>query len=172
MSDPGAPASFDTRPERYRHWRLSADGRVAHLALAVDESGGLIEEALLKLNSYDLGVDIELRDAVRRLRFEHPEVACVVIESAHPDVFCAGANIPSLARFEHPLKVNFCKLTNETRLEIEDATRAGQRRLQQGAPAGDAQERLGMVSSGGGPEGHCPPLRRQPGAPLAGHHRA
>ncbi|MEE9282402.1 MAG: enoyl-CoA hydratase-related protein [Myxococcota bacterium] len=126
MSDPGAPASFDTRPERYRHWRLSVDGRVAHLALAVDESGGLIEEALLKLNSYDLGVDVELRDAVRRLRFEHPELACVVIESAHPDVFCAGANIPTLARFSHPLKVNFCKLTNETRLEIEDATGAGQ----------------------------------------------
>ncbi len=126
MNEPGAPDRFDTSPDRYRHWRLSVDGRVAHLALAVDEEGALMEDALLKLNSYDLGVDIELRDAVRRLRFEHPEVACVVLESAHPDVFCAGANIPSLVGFSHPLKVNFCKLTNETRLQIEDATRAGQ----------------------------------------------
>ncbi len=126
MTDPGAPASFETSPEHYRHWRLSVDGRVAHLALAVDEAGALREDALLKLNSYDLGVDVELRDAVRRLRFEHPEVACVVIESALPDIFCAGANIPTLAGFSHPLKVNFCKLTNETRLAIEAATAAGQ----------------------------------------------
>ncbi len=126
MTDPGAPASFDTSPERYRHWRLSVDGRVARLALAVDEAGALMDEALLKLNSYDLGVDVELRDAVRRLRFEHPEVACVVIESALPDIFCAGANIATLAGFSHPLKVNFCKLTNETRLALEDATAAGQ----------------------------------------------
>ncbi len=126
MRDPGAPESFDTRPERYRHWRLSVDGRIAHLALAVDESGALMDEVVLKLNSYDVGVDIELRDAVRRLRFEHPEVACVVIESANLDVFCAGANIPTLANSSHSLKLNFCKLTNETRLAIEDATRAGQ----------------------------------------------
>ena len=126
MTDPGTPTIFDTSPERYRHWRLSIDRRVACLALAVDESGALMDEALLKLNSYDLGVDVELRDAVRRLRFEHPDVVCVVIESALPDVFCAGANIPTLAGFSHPLKVNFCKLTNETRLAIEDATAAGQ----------------------------------------------
>ncbi len=103
------------------------DGRVARLTLAVDENGALFDGVLLKRNSYDLGVDLELRDAVQRLRFEHPEVACVVVESALPDVFCAGANIGMLARASHPLKVNFCKLTNETRLEIEDATRAGQR---------------------------------------------
>ena len=126
MTDPGAPASFDTSPERYRHWQLSIAGRVARLALAVDESAALMDEALLKLNSYDLGVDVELRDAVRRLRLEHPEVACVVIESALPDIFCAGANIATLAGFSHPLKVNFCKLTNETRLALEDATAAGQ----------------------------------------------
>ncbi len=126
MRDPGTPESFDTRPQHYRHWRLSVDGRIAHLALAVDESGALMDEVVLKLNSYDVGVDIELRDAVRRLRFEHPEVACVVIESANPDVFCAGANIPTLASSSHSLKLNFCKLTNETRLAIEDATRAGQ----------------------------------------------
>ena len=126
MTDPGAPASFDTSPERYRHWQLSIAGRVARLVLAVDESAALMDEALLKLNSYDLGVDVELRDAVRRLRLEHPEVACVVIESALPDIFCAGANIATLAGFSHPLKVNFCKLTNETRLALEDATAAGQ----------------------------------------------
>ena len=123
----GVPREFDTRPERYRHWRLAVDGRVARLALAVDEAGALQEGVVLKRNSYDLGVDLELRDAVQRLRFEHPQVACVVLESALPDVFCAGANIGMLARASHPLKVNFCKLTNETRLELEAATRAGQR---------------------------------------------
>ena len=123
----GAPASFETSPERWRHWRLAVDGRVARLELRVDEGAALFEGVPLKLNSYDLGVDLELRDAVQRLRFEHPEVACVVVESALPEVFCAGANIGMLARAGHPLKVNFCKLTNETRLEMEDATRsAGQ----------------------------------------------
>jgi benzoyl-CoA-dihydrodiol lyase len=123
----GVPRALETSPERYRHWRLAIDGAVARLALAVDEGGALFDGVTLKRNSYDLGVDLELRDAVTRLRFEHPEVRCVVLESALPDVFCAGANIAMLARSSHPLKVNFCKLTNETRLEIEDATRAGQR---------------------------------------------
>ena len=123
----GVPRELETTPERYRHWRLSVDGAVARLALAVDEARALQDGVLLKRNSYDLGVDLELRDAVARLRFEHPQVRCVVLESALPEVFCAGANIGMLARASHPLKVNFCKLTNETRLEIEDATRAGQR---------------------------------------------
>jgi len=123
----GVPRTLETSPERYRHWRLTIDGPVARLALAVDEAGALFDGVTLKRNSYDLGVDLELRDAVTRLRFEHPEVRCVVLESALPDVFCAGANISMLARASHPLKVNFCKLTNETRLELEDASRAGQR---------------------------------------------
>jgi benzoyl-CoA-dihydrodiol lyase len=123
----GLPASFETEPARYRHWRLSVSGRVAKLVLAVDEHGALAEGVLLKRNSYDLGVDVELRDALERLRFEHPAVACVLVESASPDVFCAGANIGMLARSSHALKVNFCKLTNETRFAIEDASAAGQR---------------------------------------------
>ena len=125
----GVPRGFETAPERYRHWRLALDGRVARLTLAVDEAGALMDGVLLKRNSYDVGVDIELRDAVQRLRFEHPEVGCVLVCSALPEVFCAGANIGMLARASHPLKVNFCKLSNETRFEIEDATRAGQRWL-------------------------------------------
>ena len=123
----GAPATFETEPSRWRHWRLAVRDRVARLTLAVDEKGALMDGVLLKRNSYDLGVDVELRDAVERLRFEHPGVACVLIESASPDVFCAGANIAMLARASHALKVNFCKLTNETRFAIEDATAAGQR---------------------------------------------
>jgi benzoyl-CoA-dihydrodiol lyase len=111
----GAPASFETEPARWRHWRLAVRERVARLTLAVDERGALMDGVLLKRNSYDLGVDVELRDAVERLRFEHPEVACVLVESALPDVFCAGANI-ACSRASHALKVNFCKLTNETRL--------------------------------------------------------
>jgi len=125
----GVPASFESEPARYRHWRLAVDGSVAILTLAVDEAAALLEGAALKRNSYDLGVDIELRDAVQRLRFEHPGVACVRLESALPGVFCAGANIGMLARSTHGLKVNFCRFTNETRLEIEDASRAGQRWL-------------------------------------------
>ncbi|MGH9884324.1 MAG: enoyl-CoA hydratase-related protein [bacterium] len=123
----GVPRSFETAPDRYRHWRLAVDGRVARLTLAVDEAGGLMEGVALKRNSYDLSVDVELRDVVQRLRFEHPQVGCVLVDSALADVFCAGANIGMLARSSHPLKVNFCKLTNETRFEIEDATRAGKR---------------------------------------------
>ncbi len=113
---------FATEPASYKHWKLSVDGRVARLALDVDESGGLLPGYELKLNSYDLGVDIELYDAVQRLRFEHPEVAAVVIASNKPRVFCAGANIQMLGQSSHSLKVNFCKFTNETRNSIEDAT--------------------------------------------------
>ena len=113
---------FRTHPDRYRHWSIEIDGPVATLALAVDEKGGLDDGYELKLNSYDLGVDIELHDAVQRLRFEHPEVGAVVIRSARDKVFCAGANIRMLGRASHARKVNFCKFTNETRLAIEDAT--------------------------------------------------
>jgi len=113
---------FRTEPASYRHWRLSIDGRVATLAMAVDEGGGLRDGYELKLNSYDLGVDIELYDAVQRLRFEHPEVAAVVLTSAKERIFCAGANIRMLATSSHDHKVNFCKFTNETRNSIEDAS--------------------------------------------------
>ncbi len=114
--------SFDTDPGRYRHWKLSINGEVATLALDTAEDGGLHPGYSLKLNSYDLGVDIELHDAVQRLRFEHPEVRAVILTSGKEGVFCAGANIKMLAQAAHPLKVNFCKLTNETRLAIEDAS--------------------------------------------------
>jgi benzoyl-CoA-dihydrodiol lyase len=113
---------FRTDPSAYRHWRLSFAGPVATLAMDVDENGGLAPGYELKLNSYDLGVDIELNDAVNRLRFEHPEVKCVVVTSGKERVFCAGANIKMLGLSSHPFKVNFCKFTNETRLAIEDAT--------------------------------------------------
>jgi benzoyl-CoA-dihydrodiol lyase len=113
---------FRTEPARYRHWRLSLDGPVATLTMAVDEHGGLADGYELKLNSYDLGVDIELYDAVQRLRFEHPEVRTVILTSASDKVFCAGANIRMLASSPHGQKVNFCKFTNETRNGIEDAS--------------------------------------------------
>ncbi len=113
---------FRTEPAAYRHWRLSIAGPVATLAMDVDENGGLAPGYELKLNSYDLGVDIELSDAVNRLRFEHPEVKCVIVTSAKERVFCAGANIRMLGLSSHPFKVNFCKFTNETRNAIEDAT--------------------------------------------------
>jgi benzoyl-CoA-dihydrodiol lyase len=113
---------FRTEPAAYRHWRLSFAGPVATLAMDVDENGGLAPGYELKLNSYDLGVDIELSDAVNRLRFEHPEVKCVIVTSAKERVFCAGANIRMLGLSTHPFKVNFCKFTNETRNAIEDAT--------------------------------------------------
>ena len=106
---------FQTEPSRYKHWKLSVDGRVATLAMDVAEDGGLRDDYELKLNSYDLGVDIELYDAVQRLRFEHPEVAAVVLTSGKDRVFCAGANIKMLAGSSHEHKVNFCKFTNETR---------------------------------------------------------
>jgi benzoyl-CoA-dihydrodiol lyase len=113
---------FRTNPERYRHWRLGTEGPVATLTMDVDEQGGIVPGYELKLNSYDLGVDIELYDAVQRLRFEHPEVRTVVITSGKPKIFCAGANIRMLAASPHGWKVNFCKFTNETRNGIEDAT--------------------------------------------------
>ena len=119
----GVRVDFQVHPSRYRHWRLRIDGPVATLAMDVDEQGGLVPGYELKLNSYDLGVDIELYDAVQRLRFEHPEVRAVVLTSDRDKVFCAGANIRMLAASPHWWKVNFCKFTNETRNAIEDATR-------------------------------------------------
>ncbi|RLV47956.1 benzoyl-CoA-dihydrodiol lyase [Nocardioides mangrovicus] len=113
---------FDTSPERYRHWTLTVDGEIATVTLRVDEDGGLVPGYELKMNSYDLGVDIELYDAVQRLRFEHPEVKAVVMTGGLERMFCAGANIRMLAQSSHAWKVNFCKFTNETRNGIEDAT--------------------------------------------------
>jgi benzoyl-CoA-dihydrodiol lyase len=117
-----AHVEFRTCPANYRHWRLAANGPLATLTMDVDEQGGLVPGYELKLNSYDLGVDIELYDAVQRLRFEHPQVRAVVITSGKEKIFCAGANIRMLAASSHPWKVNFCKFTNETRNGIEDAT--------------------------------------------------
>src|SRR5664279_5852647 len=109
-------------PAAYRHWRCAVDGAVATVMMDVDEQGGLVPGYELKLNSYDLGVDIELYDIVQRMRFEHPEVRTVVLTSGKDKIFCAGANIRMLAASPHPWKVNFCKFTNETRNGIEDAT--------------------------------------------------
>ncbi|HXQ53916.1 MAG TPA: 2,3-epoxybenzoyl-CoA dihydrolase [Stellaceae bacterium] len=114
---------FETHPDRYRHWRLSFDGNVATLALDVAEDGGIAPGYKLKLNSYDLGVDIELNDALNRIRFEHPEVGAVIVTSAKERMFCAGANIYMLGQSSHAAKVNFCKFTNETRNGIEDSSR-------------------------------------------------
>src|SRR5205807_5919684 len=122
LSNGASFVDFQTDPTRYRHWRIAADGSVATLTLDVDENGGLFEGYQLKLNSYDLGVDIELYDAIQRLRFEHPGVRAAVITSGKPKIFCAGANIRMLAASPHGWKVNFCKFTNETRNGIEDAT--------------------------------------------------
>ncbi len=113
---------FDTDPSRYRHWSLDVEAPVATLRLAVDPDGGLRDDYQLKTNSYDLSVDIELHDAVQRLRFEHPEVGAVVVTGGLDKIFCAGANIQMLANSSHIHKVNFCKFTNETRNSIEDAT--------------------------------------------------
>jgi benzoyl-CoA-dihydrodiol lyase len=113
---------FATNPSKYKHWKLSFDGPVATLAMDVSEDGGLVPGYKLKLNSYDLGVDIELYDAIQRLRFEHPEVGAVIMTSAKDRIFCAGANISMLSQSTHGHKVNFCKFTNETRNGIEDAT--------------------------------------------------
>ncbi len=118
-----APIDFRTAPDRYRHWKLAVEGGVAYLTMDVNEDAGLRPGYKLKLNSYDLGVDIELADAVQRLRFEHPEVGAVVIRSQRDRVFCSGANINMLGLSSHDHKVNFCKFTNETRLAIEDASR-------------------------------------------------
>ncbi|MCW8908748.1 MAG: 2,3-epoxybenzoyl-CoA dihydrolase [Sedimenticola sp.] len=122
--------SFHTNPDQYKHWKLEFEGPVARLRMDVKEDGGLVPGYELKLNSYDLGVDIELYDAVQRLRFEHPEVKTVILESAKPTAFCAGANIRMLGGSSHVHKVNFCKFTNETRNSIEDASEfSGQRYL-------------------------------------------
>ncbi|MGR7027451.1 2,3-epoxybenzoyl-CoA dihydrolase [Geodermatophilus sp. URMC 62] len=124
VAEPAATTevSFDTSPERYRHWRLSVEGEVATLTLDVAEDGGIVPGYELKMNSYDLGVDIELHDALQRIRFEHPEAKVVVVASAKERMFCAGANIKMLAASPHSWKVNFCKFTNETRNGIEDAS--------------------------------------------------
>jgi benzoyl-CoA-dihydrodiol lyase len=117
-----APIDFRTAPDRYRHWKLALENGVAYLTMDVNEDAGLRPGYKLKLNSYDLGVDIELADAVQRLRFEHPEIGAVVVRSERDRVFCSGANINMLGLSSHDHKVNFCKFTNETRLAIEDAT--------------------------------------------------
>ncbi|HEY7284796.1 MAG TPA: 2,3-epoxybenzoyl-CoA dihydrolase [Vicinamibacterales bacterium] len=114
--------TFETHPDRYRHWKLAFDGSVATLSMDVREDAGLKPDYKLKLNSYDLGVDIELADAIQRIRFEHPEVHAVVVTSLKERIFCAGANIMMLRESTHGWKVNFCKFTNETRLAIEDAS--------------------------------------------------
>src|SRR5271167_1830478 len=114
--------TFDTEPERYRHWRLACAGAVATLTLDVAEEAGFSPGYRLKLNSYDLGVDIELHDALNRIRFEHPEVRAVVLTSGKERVFCSGANIYMLGQASHAEKVNFCKFTNETRNGIEDSS--------------------------------------------------
>ena len=115
--------TFDTHPDRYAHWKMSVDGAIATLSMDVDEDQGLQPGYKLKLNSYDLGVDIELHDALNRIRFEHPAVKCVVITSAKERMFCSGANIYMLGLAGHEWKVNFCKFTNETRNGIEDSSR-------------------------------------------------
>lgn len=122
-SPASAPVEFQTAPDRYRHWKFSVAGAVATLGMDVQEDAPLVDGYKLKLNSYDLGVDIELADAINRLRFEHPAVRVVVITSVKPRMFCAGANIYMLGSSSHPFKVNFCKFTNETRCAIEDASR-------------------------------------------------
>lgn len=125
--DAPAPTMFtyDRDGESYRHWKVSIDGRVATIAMDVDPDGGLVEGYKLKLNSYDLGVDMELHDIVQRLRFEHPEVGCVVMTSANERIFCSGANIYMLGTSSHAWKVNFCKFTNETRNGFEDSSANG-----------------------------------------------
>src|SRR6476469_1433519 len=120
--------NFQTSPYRYQHWKLQIEGPVATLSMDVQEDRTLAEGYKLKLNSYDLGVDIELADAIQRIRFEHPEVAAVVITSLKPRIFCAGANIYMLGSSSHAFKVNFCKFTNETRCSMEDDSRHTGRR--------------------------------------------
>jgi benzoyl-CoA-dihydrodiol lyase len=124
MDKPTAPpkVSFDVHPDSYRHWKLQIDGEIARLTMKVQPFGGANSELELKSNSYDLSVDVELADAVQRLRFTHPHVRACVITSGHEKIFCAGANIYMLAASTHPFKVNFCKYTNETRLSLEEAS--------------------------------------------------
>ena len=119
---------FETSPKNYQHWTYQTHGAVAHLSMNVNPDGGLFDGYQLKKNSYDLGVDIELHDAIQRLRFEHPEVRVVVLRSGLERMFCAGANIKMLGGASHTHKVNFCKFTNETRNAMEDASEnSGQR---------------------------------------------
>jgi benzoyl-CoA-dihydrodiol lyase len=140
---PSAPIRFETDPSRYQHWKLSFEGAIARLVMDVAEEKPLRPGYALKLNSYDLGVDVELADAVQRLRFEHPEVKAVVVTSGQPKIFCAGANIYMLGSSTHAFKVNFCKFTNETRLYLEQAcAESGQHYL----------AALNGVASGGGYE--------------------
>src|SRR5471030_794110 len=117
------PIDFRTEPSRYKHWKLALESGVAYLTMDVNEDGGLRPGYRLKLNSYDLGVDIELADALNRIRFEHPEVRAVIVTSAKERVFCSGANIYMLGASSHAWKVNFCKYTNETRNGMEDSSR-------------------------------------------------
>src|SRR5262244_3079409 len=124
LNDGKSRIDFQTDPSKYRHWKLKVDGDVATLLMDVDENCTLFEGYELKLNSYDLGVDIELADAIERLRFEHPQVKVILLRSGKPRVFCAGADIRMLAGATHAHKVNFCKFTNETRNGIEDASEA------------------------------------------------
>jgi len=124
MSDVPAPVDYETSPDRYKHWSMKFEGPVATLTMAIDEDAGLREGYKLKLNSYDLGVDIELNDAVQRIRFEHPEVRTVIVTSGRDRVFCSGANIFMLGKSSHAWKVNFCKFTNETRNGLEDSSRS------------------------------------------------
>jgi hypothetical protein len=162
---------FATHPERYKHWKLCLQGRIARLAMDVQEDAPLVPGYELKLNSYDLGVDIELYDAVQRLRFEHPEVAAV-ITSAKPRVFCAGANIRMLAQSSHAHKVNFCKFTNEPRNSIEDASaHAGQTYLcaingmASGAPPGSSAASPPCVCISPSRQAQASPSRRRRPSP-------
>src|SRR3954465_15523927 len=140
---PAAPIRFETHPSAYQHWKLSFAGPIARLVMDVSEEAPMRPGYALKLNSYDLGVDLELADAVQRLRFEHPEVKTVIVTSGQPKIFCAGANIYMLGSSTHAFKVNFCKFTNETRLYLEEACRdSGQHYL----------AALNGVASGGGYE--------------------
>src|SRR5438445_10877280 len=137
------PVRFETHPDRYKHWKLSFDGAIATLLRDVQEDGGMRPGYPLKLNSYDLGVDIELADALQRIRFEHPETKALVIGSAKDRIFCSGANIYMLGSSTHAFKVNFCKFTNETRLYIEEMS------AESGIPTLAA---LNGTASGGGYE--------------------
>src|SRR5450631_1985552 len=123
LSDPATAVDYQIEPARYQHWRLDFDGAVATLTLDIREEGGIRPGYKLKLNSYDLGVEIELYDALQRVRFEHPEVRTVVITSGKERIFCSGANIFMLGVSSHAWKVNLCKFTNETRNSIEDSSR-------------------------------------------------
>ena len=161
------PVDYQTAPEDYRHWKLRFDGPVATLLADFDENAGLRPGYKLKLNSYDLGVDIELNDAVNRIRFEHPEVRTVVITSARERVFCSGANIFMLGVSSHAWKVNFCKFTNETRNGLEDSSqprraevpRRGQRLLRRRRLRARARLRRDLLVDDRAAPSACPRFR-------------